>query len=202
MRRFSLLFILLPLAFPAFGSCPWPDPGANRYTGLPGPAIVALQYPAHIAGPLIKAAEDRAYYQMATVTRDRMTLDDGTELTGLQNMNFGDGRVCRGPVDRSMWPDGRILRALVYRERGHYLLSFTSCGNFARAFSPRDTPANYAALPAGPGLRPVPWWQFWKDKREVQPVQGAVQPAPEPGTLGLVIVALVVLLWIRRHAAR
>ncbi len=168
---------LLATASAQAATCPWPDPGANPYTGTPAAAINRMSgIPAPYKSELIDLIGMGAGVQVR-VTRDAILSSDGSaRYVDLRDMNFGDGRVCPGAVDRSMWPDGHIELATLYSSRGHVVLHFRRCRNLARA---TDSMVMPDTLPP--------------------PTAGHTRSVPEPGTGWIVGLALLGIALLGNH---
>lgn len=167
-------------------TCPWPEPGANPYRGSVAAALVRLRLPPEVRIVLQADMAHQINFRRVTITRDRITFDDGPpgELTGHQNMNFAGGAICWGDVDRSAWPESRRLPALAYRYRGYYVLYHPGCGNVSEATNLADRPQDY---PAGVRAR------FTAQ---------SPQPVPEPSTSALVLLALAAIAAVRWRGRR
>ena len=179
MIRFLVVALVALASFAVQAACPWPDPGANPYTGDKAEAVRRMHWiPSEIRAELAQAVNDRTYSAQAEVRKDGIYVNSqkSREWHGLANMNFGaNGHICHGKTDVSMWPRGRTVGALIYSHRGHTVAVISECGNVAQVIDSR------AALAAVSGATP-----------------GPVRPVPEPGMLALLAIAGVALALVRR----
>jgi hypothetical protein len=188
---------ILAAASAQAATCPWPDPGANPYTGTPAAAIQRLaDIPAQYQAELIENVSMGAGIQVR-VTRDAILSTDGAvRYTNLRDMNFGDGRVCVGAVDRAMWPDGHIELATLYRSNGHVVLHFRRCNNVARA----TDPLVQAAMAPPPVARPSTVRRWLSGEKPAAGTATAQATAvPEPGTAWIVGLALLGIALLGNH---
>lgn len=165
----------------AQAQCVWADPGANPYTG--GKAEAVLKLDGIPQGTRLRLAElvaARVGFRQVLVTRDQI---DGGRLTDLRDMNFGDGRICQGAVDRSMWSATHAEPAMAWQEGKHVVLWFVRCGNIARATDPsaRETVTQL------------------KENAETIKAQG-IRQVSEPEGLALLAVALMSVFVAMRKA--
>ena len=137
MKRAAVLAVAL-VAGHTWAACPWADPGADPYRGTPSAAINRMaDIPAPVRAELVELRGMGAGVPVR-VTRDAILgMDGAARFTNLRDMNFGDGAVCRGAVDRSMWPEGHIELATAYSAQGYVVLHFRRCQNIARATDPK-----------------------------------------------------------------
>lgn len=173
-------------------ACGWPDPGANPYRGDQADAVMLLtEIPAYERGQLADMVR-QGYGARRGKTRVGRSDIDGGRLVNLRSMNSGAGAICRGPVDRSMWPAGRSEAASEYSVGRWSVLVFDSCRNVALADNTEALPP--PAPPSREGLRtPARLGLF-------APGTAAPLEVPEPGSLAL--TALAVLLAIRMRGPR
>lgn len=164
----------------ANAACVWADPGSNPYTGDKAAAVRKLaDIPSGTRERLAELVEKRAGRHVV-VTRDQI---DGGRYVGLRDMNFGNGRICPGAVDRSMWPVLHQEGAMVFQEGRYAVLWFSRCGNVAWAEDPKARPS-VAQL---------------KEQAEAIKNMG-VRTVSEPGTLAMFGAALISILVAMRKA--
>jgi len=112
----------------AASTCAWPDPGHDPFMGDVVAAVDRYtDITPGVRAELQRRMASRQFDALATITRDGV---DG--YTALRDMHFGAGRVCRGAVDHSMWPAGRVERGLVYCVDEHCVIVPTVCRNVSR----------------------------------------------------------------------
>ena len=183
-----LVMLLLALCVPAHAACLWSDPGAHRFTGDPVEAVRSYgDIPPKAREALAEAVRLKAYSAIVEIRRESI---DGGRFTGMRAMFWGEGHQCLGDVDRSAWAPDRVERGLVFCERGHCIIIPTVCGNVARVNMAGVRPLPDIE-PAGRGLQ----------GRLVAPSGAqAVRTVPEPGSLALVIVALIAAAVVRRRS--
>ena len=152
--------------------CSWNNPGANPYQGAPSAAVYAYaDIPRPVQDRLAARMEARDYDDLAVIHRDRIV--GGSDYADLREMHFGKSSVC-ATVDRSGWkPESREL-GLVYCESGYCLIVPTVCRNVSRV-----TKLEQAT--------PAPWVPT------AEQLSRPAQSVPEPGTLMMVGLALVIL---------
>ena len=116
---------------------PW-EPARDPYQGDQAEAVMRLaEIPAAERRLLADMVRQQYGWQRVMVSRSGMV---GAELADLRSMNYGNGRICAGAVDRSAWPAGRHEAARAYTTGRWSVLVFDSCRNVALA-------TNTAALP-------------------------------------------------------
>lgn len=161
----------------AAGCGPW-NPAADPYQGDQAQAVMRLtEIPEHERRLLADMVRQAYAWQRVYVSRDGVV---GSELGELRDMNYGTGRICPGPVDRSTWPAGRHEAARAYRVGRWAVLVMDSCRNVALAtnYSALPPPRAYTAADVRAGYR-----------------GGLGAPSmtvPEPTSLGLALGALTV----------
>lgn len=188
------LIALVALAFaPAAAKvCDWSNPGTDKYTGDPSSAVDRLaEVPADVRD-VLRAKIKAGLGRMVLIGRDQV---DGGRLVNLRSMNFGGGRICDGPVDRSAWTSGRLEQAMSYEDRGYAVLHVKSCNNVTLAtdttyIAPADAKSAFDAQRAQ-ASEPQLW--FGTGPGLIAPQQtdeSAVATAvPEPGSLALLALA-------------
>lgn len=150
-------------------TCSWQDPGRDRNTRPAAEAVYDYQdIPPLARARLAARVTAHDYDDIAVISRDRIA--GGRDYGNLRDMHFGDGRVCRGPVDRSGWEGTREL-GLVYCEQSNCLIVPTVCGNVSRVDRLSSAP---------------------------KPVDRQTHQVPEPGAFSLVLAGLLGLFITRR----
>lgn len=163
---------------------PW-NPATDPYQGDQAAAVMRLdEIPEAERRQLADMV--RQQYGWARVMVGRAGIV-GAELAELRSMNFGTGRICAGPVDRSTWPAGRHEAARAYTVGRWSVLVFDSCRNVALA-------TNLAALPAAKPYSPADVRAGYRGSLGslTNPMQ-----VPEPAGIALAAVALIGALAIR-----
>lgn len=116
---------------PTVERCSWAQPGADRYTGQVPSAVQAYaDIPVPARAALAARLEKRQYDEIATITRDDI-VGGRARYTGLRDMHFGTGRICR-QVDRRAWAATTAQLAFVYCEGPHCIVVPFVCSNVAR----------------------------------------------------------------------
>lgn len=202
--------------------CDWNAPGVNPYMGT---VVAAIQrytdIPPAARAELQKKAAARHYDDIAVISRD--AIEGAHKYTGLRDMHFGKGKVCRA-VNRSKWPADASERGLVYCAESHCIIIPTVCRNVSRVT--RLTPP----LAAQPGLPmesfgtlsdvPAPLEASRTPQEETETFEAgivppgqtnvttalygpvpltfgdtpAVTPVPEPGTWALMLAGLLTVI--------
>lgn len=112
----------------AASTCAWPDPGHDPFMGDVVAAVDRYtDIPPGVRAELQRRMELRQYDELVPITRDGVP-----GYAGLRDMHFGAGRICRGAVDHSMWPSGRVERGLIYCVDEHCVIVPTVCRNVSR----------------------------------------------------------------------
>jgi hypothetical protein len=157
-------------------TCKW-EPATDPFRGDQAAAVMALQeIPLSERIQLADMVRQQYAWRRVYVTRDSV---DAGRLADMRSMNWGNGRVCPGAVDRSAWPVGRHESGRAYSVGRWAVLVMDSCRNVALA---TDT---YAM--------PVPAPETRETVREgYRGGLGSlgVSAAPEPGSLALAVLAL------------
>lgn len=110
--------------------CSWNSPGADPYRGEPSAAVYSYSdIPRSVQDALAERMKRQKFDDIATIGRD--AISGGREYTGLRDMHFGRGKVCR-TVDRSGWAADALEIGLVYCEAEHCLIVPTVCRNVSR----------------------------------------------------------------------
>ena len=181
-----VLGVLSMSAVAAPGCGPW-EPARDPYRGDQAEAVMRLvEIPEIERRQLADMVRQRYGWRRVMVGRDSI---DGGRLGELRSMNFGAGRICAGPVDRSTWPAGRHESGLAFTVGRWSVIPFDSCRNVALAsetmalLPPRPyTPAEIrAGQRGGLGALGLP-----------------SMSVPEPSTWPLVAVALAGVVAMRR----
>ena len=159
----------------------------DRYRDIPATVRQALQ-----ARMLAHQYDD-----IAEIRRD--TIQGVQSYSGLRDMHFGEGRLCRLP-SRALWAAQHTELGLVYCEQEHCLIVPTVCRNVSRVTRTGVPPAlPPVEIPGGTGglsftslliEDPRRWPQ---DARIVPPAK----PIPEPSTLALLALGLGVVGFAR-----
>lgn len=111
-------------------SCSWDRPGADPYMGDIEAAVDRYRdIPADVRARLKARVRQRAYDDIATITRDK--IEGKRSYSNLRDMHFGNGRVCR-QVGRTKWKPEAVERGLIYCEGEHCLIIPTVCRNVSR----------------------------------------------------------------------
>lgn len=110
--------------------CSWDSPGANAFKGDTVAAVDRyVDIPAPVRAALKQRMAARQFDEVAAIRRDNI---EGRHVyTGLRDMHFGRGQVCR-TVTRDKWPADAVERGLVYCESDHCLIVPTVCRNVSR----------------------------------------------------------------------
>lgn len=117
----------------AFGaaSCDWSEPGHNPVSvDVAGLVRNYVDIPPAVRQRLEQRVRDRQYDEVATIRRD--SVEGLYRYSGLRDMHWGAGRLCRGSVNRSTWNSAHVERGLVYCEDDHCLIVPTACRNISR----------------------------------------------------------------------
>lgn len=163
---------------------PW-NPATDPYKGDQAEAVMRLaEIPDAERRVLADMVRQQYGWQRVMVNSTGIV---GADLADLRSMNFGAGRICAGPVDRSTWPAGRHEAARAYTVGRWSVLVFDSCRNVALA-------TNLAALPAAKPYTPADVRAGYRGSLGslANPMQ-----VSEPASLALAAVALIAALAIR-----
>lgn len=156
---------------------PW-NPATDPYQGDQAQAVMRLTEIPEDERRLLADMVRQGYgWQRVYVSRDGVV---GAELGEVRDMNYGTGRVCPGPVDRSTWPAGRHEAARAFIAGRWAVLLMDSCRNVAVAthYGALVPAVAYAAADVRAGYR-----------------AGLGAPSmtvPEPTSLGLALGAVTV----------
>lgn len=190
-------------------SCSWNQPGRNPYTGRQGDAIWRLSnVPAYTREKLIDSVAWTLPTDRVWITRDRIW--GKREYAGLRDMHFGSGLVCRWP-QYSGWDKNHMEAASVWCESGTCVIIPDVCGNVAQvtkvgnhAVPPPASPALRSLpewiqglFPNAPRLAPPPGWTRPESEIPSTKPEDPVNTVPEPGTVGLVVIAIVAACVLR-----
>lgn len=167
---------------------PW-NPATDPYQGDQAEAVMRLaEIPEAERRQLADMVRQQYGWQRVMVGRAGIV---GAELADLRSMNFGAGRICAGPVDRSTWTAGRHEAARAYTVGRWSVLVFDSCRNVALA-------TNLAALPAATPYTRADVRAGYRGSLGslANPLQ-----VHEPAGIALAVVALIGALAIRGRKA-
>jgi len=151
--------------------CSWDAPGQNKFRGSTFKAVMSYEHiPIAARIRLALVANRGEPGYRAAITRTGIESNERIKFEGdLNDMHFGRNDVCMS-VARSGWPVDHYELASFWCEGVHCIGSPDVCGNI-----------------------------FWT--RRVPPAQGVglAMQVPEPGSIGLLGVALIGLLAVRRR---
>jgi hypothetical protein len=126
--------------------CSWDKPGQNPYMGdVPSAVDRYADIPRPVREALKSRMRARQYDDIAVIKRDAIVGKNGAAYSGLRDMHFGPGNVCR-TVTRSKWTDTTTERGLVYCEREHCIIVPTVCRNVSRITAPKVVAKNEEPL--------------------------------------------------------
>lgn len=146
------LLVAAAIAAPAVSACSWDRPGFNAYRGDTVAAVDRYaDIPPAVRDALKRRLAARSYDDVASIRRDR--IEGHYTYTGLRDMHFGDGQVCR-TVTRDKWSPQAEERGLVYCESSYCLIVPTICRNVSRVdrAGPRQAAPAQAPESAGGDL--------------------------------------------------
>ena len=135
-------------------NCSWNRPGADPFMG---DVVAAVDRYTDIAAPVREQLKQRMrarqYDEMVVITRDAIRGKQQQYDTRIEQMHFGQGRVCRN-VTRAGWSEKMEERGLVYCVQGACILVPTICRNVSRITqasggAPGGAGAAGPAIPAG-----------------------------------------------------
>lgn len=167
---------------------PW-EPSSNPYRGDQAEAVMRLtEIPEDERRTLADMVRQQygSVRELVYVSRDGIV--GGGDLANLRHMNFGDGRICQGPVNRSTWPAGRREVARVFTVGRWAVLVFDSCRNVALADQGAALPQPAQHGPGDVRSGGVALWPPLVDLFRTLPED--ILAVPEPSGLLLVLGAL------------
>lgn len=177
MMRIALLLLAVTGAAHAQDVCDWNKPGTNRYTGeVPAAVEHYTDIPPDVRARLRWRMSNLKYDEVVVIRRD--AIEGGAEYAPeIRDMHFGSRTRTCSKVNRDKWHPMAVEMGLVYCESSHCILVPTVCGNVAR-ITRIEKPA-----PVELAEREIPI-----------PEEEQVHTVPEPGTLALVVLALMALI--------
>lgn len=164
--------------------CSWAKPGANPYTGGLAAALDRYGFTPSEKAHIVSLHKRLDFDSFVTIRKDGIEAPFGGTAGNLRDMHFG-GSYCAGDVDRSGWAPDHSELALVYCAGAKCVAIPRVCGNVSR----------------------IDWQPKQRAEVEIRPehdefVPREINTVPEPGSIALVAVALVVMALIRRSRCR
>lgn len=167
-------------------NCSWDKPGVNPYKGNIDNAVdYYFDIPKRTREILKARIHAHEESDIVSITKYDIS---GKYRYGpvIEEMHFGPNLVCTN-VTRTRWPETTIQKASVYCEDKHCILVPFICGNFSRI----KKADNMIILPK------IFQYPFNKGNK---PEATKPTPIPEPGSLLLVLLGLVSLVFVNRKA--
>jgi hypothetical protein len=203
--RIVLSLVLLFAAVEIYAACNWNNPGVAPYRVGKSTAQLAeealekyediLPWEREcLLRKIVSGNNDATLF----ITRDGIYSSEGA-ATNMRDMNYAKGKICEGPVLREKWSENHEEPALLY-SCGHARVGqAVVCGNFFRVDferKPKKEPEFRSWKGATPKFHPYTppdvmkkdhwlWYRGIPDK---------VNEVPEPGTLSMVVLGIVLLI--------
>lgn len=220
MKLILSLFLFTPLLAQAVpvdkDTCEW-NAGSNAYTGDKELAVDQMTHiPVQAREEIKRKMRAHSYDDKVTIYKDRVEGEKGTYTARVSNMRFGTSGRCK-EVSREKWSSATSQTALVYTAGGYSVIDPSVCRNIAQIYEapppvtfslPPIDPVNTVSIPEIPSVTPVTFADFTEPESPVQPilvpvvnwtvgdtrvVPITVTPVPEPSSLAMLLVGLVVL---------
>jgi len=149
--------------------CNWNNPGSNPFVGSVELALQSYKFPKKVVDSLAEKIKQNDYTSEALITKDGV-ISNGYAFS-LRDMHWGNNQKCIGNVNRDNWSANHKEKAKIFCEGNHCVIIPEVCNNIAKITYFEKVPE-------------------WHNKKPT--------PMPEPSSMVLFGIALVLLFIIRK----